>query len=85
MIWRSKLQKIISLSTAEAEYYAVSVMAIEIIYHHTLLRNMGFPQDDDTPVRVYEDNTACIEWGNHIIGRRKRAKHIDIQKHFATK
>jgi hypothetical protein len=33
---------------------------------------------------VYEDNTACIEWGNHIIiGGRERAKHIDIRKHFA--
>ena len=42
---------------------------------------MGFHQDDDTP--VYEDNTACIEWGNHIIGDRERAKHIDIRKHFA--
>jgi hypothetical protein len=79
--WRSKLQKTISLSTAEAEYYAVSEMAIEIIYLRNLLRNMGFPQNDDTP--VYEDNTACIEWGNHIIGGRERAKHIDIRKHFA--
>jgi hypothetical protein len=48
--WRSKLQKTISLSTAEAEYYAVSEMAIEIIYFRNLLRNMGFPQRDDTPV-----------------------------------
>ena len=32
---------------------------------------------------MYEDNTACIEWGNNIIGGRERAKHIDIRKHFA--
>jgi hypothetical protein len=32
---------------------------------------------------MYEDNTACIEWGNNVIGRRERAKHIDIRKHFA--
>ena len=25
---------------------------------------------------MYEDNTACIEWGNHVIGGRERAKHI---------
>ncbi len=25
---------------------------------------------------MYEDNTACIEWGNTIIGCRERAKHI---------
>ena len=42
---------------------------------------MGFTQDPDTP--VYEDNTACIEWGNHAIGGRERAKHINIRKHFA--
>ena len=32
---------------------------------------------------MYEDNTACIEWGNHVIGGRERAKHIDIRKNFA--
>ncbi len=31
----------------------------------------------------YEDNTACIEWGNHVIGGRERAKNIDLRKHFA--
>jgi hypothetical protein len=34
---------------------------------------------------VYEDNTACIEWGsNNVIGGRERAKHIEIRKHFAN-
>ena len=42
---------------------------------------MGFAQKSPTP--VYEDNTACIEWGDHVIGGRERAKHIDIRKHFA--
>ena len=79
--WKSKMQKTISLSTAEAEYYAASEMAIKIIYLRNLLSNMGFPEKPNTP--VYEDNTACIEWGNHVIGGRERAKHIDIRKHFA--
>ena len=83
VLWRSRMQKTIALSTAEAEYYSASEIAVEleIIYLRNLIRNMGFHQDDDTP--VYEDNTACIEWGNHIIGDRERAKHIDIRKHFA--
>jgi hypothetical protein len=83
VLWRSKMQnlKTISLSTAEAEYYAASDMAIEVIYLRNLLESMGFPQAPDTP--VYEDNTACIEWGNHVIGGRERAKHIDLRKHFA--
>ncbi len=34
-------------------------------------------------MHVNEDNMACIEWGNNVIGGRERAKHIDIRKHFA--
>ncbi len=83
VLWRSRMQKTIALSTAEAEYYSASEIAVrvEIIYLRNLIRNMGLPQEGDTP--VYEDNTACIEWENHIIGGRQRAKHIDIRKHFA--
>ncbi len=75
------MQKTIALSTAEAEYYSASEMAVEIIYLRNLIRNMGLPQEDYTP--VYEDITTCIEWGNHIIGGRERAKHTDIRMHFA--
>ncbi len=40
----------VSLSTVEAEYYAVSEMAIEVIYLRNLLDNIGFPREWDTPV-----------------------------------
>ncbi len=41
---------------------------------------MGFAPKTWTP--IYEDNNACIEWGNNnIIGGRERAKHIDMRKH----
>ena len=53
----------------------------EVLYLAKLLEPMGFAQASPTP--VYEDNTACIEWGNNVIGGRERAKHIDIRKHFA--
>ena len=52
-------QKTVSLSTAEAEYYSASEMAIEVLYLRNLLANMGFEQAPDTP--LYEDNAACIE------------------------
>jgi hypothetical protein len=80
--WRSKKQQSVALSSAEAEYMAVSDFSKEIIYLRQLLRNMGFHQEG--PTTVYEDNTACIEWGNNVIGGRERAKHIDIRKHFAN-
>ncbi len=47
----------------------------------TDLERMGFAQE--CPTAGCEDNTACIEWGNNVIGGRERAKHIDIRKHFA--
>jgi hypothetical protein len=56
-------------------------MAVEIIYLRNLLGNMRLVQKDHTP--IYEDNTACIEWSNHVMGGRERAKHMDIRKHFA--
>jgi hypothetical protein len=80
-MWRSKMQKSMVLSTAEAECYSVSETAIEMIYLGNLLANMGLPQEDYT--EVLEDNTACIKWLNHVLGGRERAKQIDIRKHFA--
>jgi hypothetical protein len=47
----------------------------------TSSKNMDFAQQKPTP--VYEDNTACIEWGNNVICFRECAKHIHIRKHFA--
>ncbi len=38
--WKSKLQKTIALSTAEAEYYAASRAAVDIIYLRYLLTSM---------------------------------------------
>ena len=64
--WRSKLQKTVALSMAEAEYYSASSAAVEVIYLRGLLKNMGFAPTKWTP--VYEDNNACIEWGNNVIG-----------------
>jgi hypothetical protein len=43
--------------------------------------NMGFDPNGGTP--IHENNDTCIEWGNNFIGGRERAKHLDIQKHFA--
>ncbi len=54
---------------------------MDVLYLRNLPERLGFAQKD--PTQVFEDNTACIEWGNNVIGGRERAKHIDIRKHFA--
>jgi hypothetical protein len=60
----SKMQKSVALSSAEAEYYLASEIAIKSIYLRTLVANMQLRRSDYTP--VFEDNTACIEWANHV-------------------
>ena len=50
LMWWSKMQKTVALSTAEGEYYSVSEMAIEVIYLRNLLSSMGLPQEDYTEV-----------------------------------
>ncbi len=83
IMWKSKMQKTTELSTAEAEYYSALLAGCELLYllRLTLLDRLGFKQKKPTP--IHEDNAACIEWGNNVIGGRERAKHIDIRKHFA--
>jgi hypothetical protein len=80
-MWKSEMQKTTALSTAETKYYSASMAGCEVLYLRDLLHRLGFTQKRPTP--IYEDNTACIEWGNNVIGERERAKHIDIRKHFA--
>ena len=63
-----------SLSMAEAEYYSASTAGTEILYLRALLERLGIAQKESTP--VYEDNTACIEWGNNVICGRERAKQL---------
>jgi hypothetical protein len=67
--WRTKLQKTISLSTTEAEYYAASTAAAATICPHSLLKQIGFLPAGYTP--VYE-NKACIEWSNNVVDGRER-------------
>jgi hypothetical protein len=37
IMWKSKMQKIAALSTAEAEYYSASTASTEILYLRALL------------------------------------------------
>ncbi len=56
------MQKTTALSMAEAEYYSASNSTPPEDLRK-LLDQLGFTQQ--SPTTVYEDNTACIEWGNN--------------------
>jgi hypothetical protein len=79
VIFKSKLQSSVSLSTAEAEYVALSLCIQEILWTRSLLMEMKV--NIDAPVVVYEDNQSAIAIAKNE-GYQSRAKHIDIRYHF---
>jgi len=79
VIWMSKLQPSVALSSTEAEYIALSLCCRDVLWARGLLHQLGFQQEDPTP--IYEDNMSCIK----IAESRKQApgvKHVDIRYHF---
>ena len=86
IIWASKMQSLIALSTTEAEYIALSTALREVIGVMNLLNELkgrGFVFNASTPVircKVFEDNQSCIEIAtNHRT--RPRTKHLSVRLH----
>ena len=77
--WKSKRQATVALSTAEAEYMALSAASQEVIWLRKFLKNFGFKQE--TATKVYEDNQGCIALAKNPVAH-ERTKHIDIRYHF---
>ena len=76
--WTSKKQGAVTLSSTEAEYYALSECAQEAIFTQNLL--MELTKIKQTAI-IYEDNLGAIFLTkNHQVSQR--TKHIDIRQHF---
>jgi hypothetical protein len=77
--WKTKRQKCIATSTAEAEYMAVYEASKEIKWIRLLLKELGFEQSG--PTIIHEDNTSAISMSTND-GNHSRTKHIDIKYHY---
>ena len=77
--YRTKMQSITATSSTEAEFLAAVLAAKHAKYLHAILKELGFPQHDPTP--IYEDNMSAIKMINARIPT-EHSHHIDIQ-HFA--
>ena len=78
--WRSNKQNCVALSTAEAEYVALSSAAQEAVWLNQLLRDINF-NNSDLPVTLFEDNQATISITENPRNHPK-TKHIGIKYHF---
>ncbi|CAA0826363.1 cysteine-rich RLK (RECEPTOR-like protein kinase) 8, partial [Striga hermonthica] len=76
--WISKLQKIVTLSTTEAEYVAVTEAAKELVWLQNFLNELGRPQED---VALYSDSQSAIHLAKNL-AFHSRTKHIEVKYHF---
>ena len=77
--WKSKAGKSVTLSSTEAEYFALSDLAKEIIFIKQLIEYMGIKLNYPIVVRV--DNVGAIYIANNYT-TSQRTKHIDVRAHF---
>jgi hypothetical protein len=77
--WRSVLQRSVSLSTGEAEWYALSATVQSIIGMRQLCAELGMKQSH--PTVIDEDNSAASIMPT-TFGPSSKMKHIDIRHHF---
>ena len=77
--WTSKVQKVVALSTAEAEYIALSQAMQEGACLQNLYTEIGVKKV--TPGIAYEDNEACMKIATNEASS-VRTKHVAIKFHY---
>ncbi|KAM3407194.1 hypothetical protein ACQJBY_000937 [Aegilops geniculata] len=77
--WRSKKQPVVSKSTAEAEYRAISQGLSEMLWVRNLLSELKVIRKD--PLRLWCDNKSAISIANNPV-QHDRTKHVEIDRFF---
>ena len=77
--WSSKKQPIVTLSTTEAEYIALTHGAKQLMWLRQLLIDLGFNMSPRIPLRC--DNLAAITISKDN-SYHARTKHINIRYHY---
>eukprot|EP00253_Pinus_taeda_P012113 PITA_12113 len=77
--WCSRKQKLVALSSAEAEYMMANTATCEAIWLRKLLVSLFRKKMGAT--NVYCDNQSCIKLSENPVFHG-RSKHIDIRCHF---
>ncbi|KAJ8709663.1 hypothetical protein PYW08_009667 [Mythimna loreyi] len=77
--WCSRRQQTVALSTAEAEYMAMSSAAQEALWLRQLHVELGQPLVE--PLHIFSDNQSAIKLSANDC-YLPRSKHIDIRYHF---
>ena len=77
LVWSSKQQSAVALSTAESEYTAAAQASKEALWLRNLLIDLG---EVAMSVHLYMDNQAAIDWIENPVVSVK-SKHVDVHVH----
>ena len=78
MTWKSKKQKVVALSSAEAEFCGIKSGLTEILWLRRLMKEINF-----SPKRsqLYCDNKAAISISENPV-QHDRTKHVEVDRYF---
>ncbi|KAL0641591.1 hypothetical protein Bca4012_103035 [Brassica carinata] len=76
--WKSKKQKVVSCSSAEAEYRAMLKLTNELVWIKGILKHLEI--DQATPKTMHCDNQAAIHIASNSVFH-ERTKHIEVDCH----
>ena len=79
--WSSKKQRVVALSTCEAELYAEGAAVQEVLWLRDLLSELGLHVQFGS--LVYGDNQSTLAVSANGV-KSDRTKHVDVKYHFIT-
>ncbi|PRQ35290.1 putative RNA-directed DNA polymerase [Rosa chinensis] len=77
--WRSKKQKVVARSSAEAEFRGMAHGVCEMLWIRNVLKDLGYKLKK--PMDLHCDNTAAIEIAHNPV-QHDRTKHVEVDRHF---
>lgn len=77
--WRSKKQKVVARSSAEAAFRGMVHGVCELLWIKRVIRDLGIKVNE--PMSLYCDNQAAVKIANNPV-QHDRTKHVEIDRHF---
>ncbi|KAL0416651.1 UNVERIFIED_CONTAM: Retrovirus-related Pol polyprotein from transposon RE1 [Sesamum latifolium] len=77
--WKSKKQKVVARSSAEAEFRGMAQGICELLWIKRVLSDLRI--EHAKPMNLYCDNKAAIEIAQNPV-QHDRTKHVEVDRHF---
>lgn len=77
--WRSKKQRVVALSSVEAEFRGIKSGLTEILWLRRLVTELGLISQH--PCKLFCDNKAAISISENPV-QHDRMKHVEVDQHF---